>query len=75
MKRQYTILLLCSVLLVSLMFLHDYKYDYNPVPMTTEQYVYDIIVVGSIYTAIIYALLYGLYRAFNFLIFKIAPPK
>ncbi len=61
MKKHNVLLLSLSVLLTTLAFAYDYKYDSPSVPYTLAQTIVEILITGSLYTGIIYMLLYGLY--------------
>ncbi|MCB9047382.1 MAG: hypothetical protein H6550_14705 [Chitinophagales bacterium] len=61
MKRPAIIIFIISVVLTALAFVHDYMYDTPSVPYTAGQYVVEILVSGTIYVGIFFALIYGLY--------------
>jgi hypothetical protein len=61
MKRPYLIILVISIALTALAFLHDLIYDIPSVPYTLAMHITDILITGPIYIAIIFAIISGAY--------------
>jgi hypothetical protein len=62
MSKPAIIILMLSVALTAMAFVHDYMYDTPSQPYTIAQYAAEILVVGTLYTGVLFSLFYGLYR-------------
>lgn len=59
MKKAAIRILYLSVVITAFFFVHDYLYDKPSQPYTLGQQMGEIIVVGSIYTGILFVLLFA----------------
>lgn len=61
MNRATRIILIISVLITSLAFCLDYKYDTPQPSYTGANYLFEILVYGSLYVLLVFGVLYGMY--------------
>jgi|GEM_PF-4544072 len=61
MNKPAKVILLIAVVLTTLAFWHDYTYDVPSVPYTTGGYIAEILIMGPLFVAFFFGVIYGVY--------------
>lgn len=65
MSKPYKILLFLSLLLTAAIFVHEWIYDKPSVPYTLQQTLTEIAIMGTLLTAVFFAILSGLFYLYT----------
>lgn len=65
MNKSYKLILAISIIITGLLFWHDYVYDKPAVPYTLAQTLQEIAIIGSLYVAVLFAIIAGVYYGFT----------